>query len=58
MKGRLQQTAGVPVKVPTVTLGRLLDKYGFETVNLISPTGEGGEVEMVEEEPEKSSAAG
>ena len=39
------------VSVKAVTLGQLLEKYQFETINLISDI-EGAEIEVVEHEPE------
>lgn len=50
-EGRVQDSAGDLVTVPTLTLGRLLDKYGFETINLISDC-EGAEIYLVEKESE------
>jgi FkbM family methyltransferase len=49
MMGRLHGDGGKTVTVQTVTLKRILDKYRFKTINLISDS-EGGEVEMVENE--------
>src|SRR5262249_47319242 len=51
MLGHLQGTGGKQVTVQTITLKRILDKYGFRTINLISDS-EGSEVEMVENEPD------
>jgi FkbM family methyltransferase len=48
MMGRLFGD-GEQIIVPTITLGKILDKHGFETINLISDS-EGAEVEMVENE--------
>lgn len=48
MMGRLQGE-GKEVNVPTITLGKIIKKYGFDKINLISDS-EGGEVEMVENE--------
>jgi hypothetical protein len=39
------------VRVPAVTLGKLLKKYDFETINLISDI-EGAEIDLVEQEPD------
>jgi len=49
MMGSLHGNDGNKVTVQTITLKRILDKYGFKTINLISDS-EGGEVEMVENE--------
>jgi FkbM family methyltransferase len=38
-------------RVRAVTLGRLLDKYDFETINIVSDI-EGAEIELVEREPD------
>jgi FkbM family methyltransferase len=38
-------------RVQAVTLGKLLEKYEFETINLVSDI-EGAEIELVEQEPE------
>lgn len=43
--------SGNSVGVRATTLGKLLDKYGFETINLISDI-EGMEIELVENESE------
>lgn len=51
MTGRLQEAEGERVTVRTMTLGRLIDEHGFETINLISDC-EGAEVEMVEKDGE------
>ena len=51
MLGHLQGPDGKQVTVKTITLKRLLDKYGFKTINLVSDS-EGAEVEMVENEPD------
>src|SRR5664279_318989 len=51
MLGRLHGTDGKQVNVQTITLKRILEKYGFKTINLISDS-EGSEVEMVENESE------
>jgi FkbM family methyltransferase len=51
MLGSLARADGKQISVPTITLKRILDKYGFKTINLISDS-EGGEVEMVEHEPD------
>jgi FkbM family methyltransferase len=48
MMGRLFGD-GDQITVATTTLRKILDKYGFETINLISDS-EGAEVEMVENE--------
>lgn len=49
MMGRLHGTDCNQITVRTINLKRILDKYGFKTINLISDS-EGGEVEMVENE--------
>jgi FkbM family methyltransferase len=51
MSGGLTRADGKQVTVQTITLKRILDKYGFKTINLISDS-EGGEVEMVDHEPD------
>lgn len=51
MLGRLQGEGGKAITVQTITLKRILDKYGFKTINLISDS-EGTEVDMVENEAE------
>jgi FkbM family methyltransferase len=51
MLGSLTRADGKQVTVETITLKRILDKYSFETINLISDS-EGGEVEMIEQEPD------
>ena len=51
MLGSLARTDGKQVTVQTITLKRILDKYCFKIINLISDS-EGGEVEMVEHEPD------
>lgn len=48
MMGRLYGD-GDQITVPTITLRQVLDKYGFQTINLISDS-EGAEVEMVDNE--------
>jgi hypothetical protein len=48
MMGRLFGD-GDRITVPTITLRQILDKHGFETINLISDS-EGAEVEMVDNE--------
>jgi FkbM family methyltransferase len=49
--GRLQSSGGSPVQVPTASLGGLIDKHGFETINLLCDI-EGAEVALVENEAE------
>jgi len=49
MLGSLHGTSGKEATVPTITLKRIVEKYGFQTINLISDS-EGAEVEMVENE--------
>jgi FkbM family methyltransferase len=51
MLGRLKGVGGKEVTVSSITLERILDKYGFEIINLISDS-EGSEIEMVENEPD------
>jgi FkbM family methyltransferase len=49
--GRLQSEGGRRALVPTASLGKLIQKYGFESINLLSDI-EGTEVALVENEPE------
>jgi FkbM family methyltransferase len=49
MQGSLYRTSSDQVTVPATTLRKLLDKHGFETINLISDC-EGAEVAMVNNE--------
>ena len=49
--GRLQSPGGRSVRVPTASLGGLIEKYGFETINLMCDI-EGTEVPLVENEAE------
>jgi FkbM family methyltransferase len=51
MLGNLTRADGKQITVQTITLKSILEKYGFETINLISDS-EGTEVEMVEHEPD------
>ena len=47
--GRLESQGGRRVQVPTASLGGLMDKHGFETINLLCDI-EGAEVASVEHE--------
>lgn len=47
MMGRLHGDTEKQISVPTITLRQIIEKYRFETINLISDS-EGSEVEMVE----------
>ena len=49
--GRLQSAGGRSVQVPTASLSGLIEKYGFETINLLCDI-EGAEVSLVENEAE------
>ncbi len=49
MQGSLYRASNDQITVPTTTLRKLLDKHGFQTINLISDC-EGAEAAMVENE--------
>ena len=51
MWGRIDPQGERQVSVPVTTLQRLIEKHGFDRINLISDC-EGTEVDMVENEPE------
>jgi FkbM family methyltransferase len=51
MWGRIDPSGTKQVSVPATTLRKLLEKYGFNTINLVSDC-EGAEIEMVANEPD------